>query len=494
MKSKFAGIPKFVKIGLYTTGAVYLALGMLVGVRYLASVDLINLIVQSVPSPAMAQNQSTMDRKVLYWVAPMDPNFRRDKPGKSPMGMDLIPFYDEKTATQSTATAKKEKKILFWVAPMNPAFRSDRPGRSPMGMDLIPVYADEDSSGGGSDPGTVRISPAVINNMGVRTAKVRMAALNRQVQTVGYVEYNETRISKVHLRAKGWIERLHVKSQWERVKKGQLLFEVYSPILANAQDEYLQAMRFARPGLIDATKKRLDSLGFSARQIAALEQNRKADALVPVYARQSGVIVELNVREGAHVMPSRNIMTIADLSSIWVMVDVFEQQASWIKTGQKAEVRLPYLPGKVWRGEVEYVYPSLNPKTRALPVRLRFDNPGKLLKPDMYAEVTIHTAPRENVVIIPREALIQTGNSKRVIMAMDGGRFHPVPVEVGMESGGFLEIRSGLKPGDEVVISAQFLIDSESSIRAGFTRMSEANAGSKQSRTGHASAVNDDMN
>jgi len=395
------------------------------------------------------------------YVCPMHPQIIRDKEGNCPIcGMDLVKKEPE---------AKKEKKLLYWVAPMDANFRRDEPGKSPMGMDLVPVYDD------GEDGITVKISPAVENNMGVRTAEVKKDKLWRRIDTVGYVDFDENKISHIHLRTKGWIEKLLIKSEGERVKKGQLLFEVYSPELVNAQEEYLQALRSGNKGLSRASRERLEALGISGLQINKLSKKRRANQFVKVFAKQDGIVAKLNVREGMFVMPQKEIMSLADLSSVWILAEVFESQADWVKAGQSAEVKLSYLPGRDWEGEVEYIYPSLDPKTRTLKVRLRFDNVDEALKPNMFADVTIYGGAKRDVVIVPREALIRTGNDERVIVSVGEGRFQPRDVTAGIESGEFIEIINGVKVGDKVVTSGQFLIDSEASLKASIARMSSAN-------------------
>jgi Cu(I)/Ag(I) efflux system membrane fusion protein len=372
------------------------------------------------------------------------------------------------TAPPSTLAAREgEGEILYWVAPMDPNFRRDQPGKSPMGMDLVPVYADEAAAG--SD--VVSIDPAVVQNMGVRTAEVERGTLWRLIETVGYVAFDERKLSHVHLRTSGWIEKLNVKSDGESVEKNDVLFELYSRELVNAQEEYIQALRGSNDYLKRASRERLDALGMSREQIREVANSRQSTQRVRVLASQDGIVHDLNAREGMYVEPKMEVMTLADLSSIWLLVDVFERQAEWVEVGQPAEVRLAYLPGRVWEGEVEFVYPTIDPKTRTLRVRLRFDNPDEELKPDMYADVRIYAGPKHDVLSIPREALIRTGHSERAIVALGNGRFAAREVVAGMESGDWVEIVSGLAAGEQVVVSGQFLIDSEASLRASFLRM-----------------------
>ncbi|HHH43492.1 MAG TPA: efflux RND transporter periplasmic adaptor subunit [Gammaproteobacteria bacterium] len=360
-----------------------------------------------------------------------------------------------------------EDEILYWVAPMDPSYRSDKPGKSPMGMDLVPVYAGAE----GSDADIVSINPAVVQNLGVRTARAERGKLWRRIDTVGYVAFDERKLSHVHLRTDGWIEKLYVKSDGETVKKGDVLFELYSREVVNAQEEYVQALRGKNDYLKRASRERLESLGMSKDQINEVRKRRRAFQRIRILASQDGIVDGLNVREGMYVKPATEVMTLADLSSVWLLVDVFERQSEWVAAGQPADVRLHYIPGRVWEGKVEFVYPTIDPKTRTLQVRLRFDNPDEELKPDMYADVRIYAGPKNNVLSVPREALISTGEEQRVILSLGDGQFRAVNVVAGMESGDRVEILEGLNDGDTVVTSGQFLIDSEASLRASFTRM-----------------------
>lgn len=378
------------------------------------------------------------------------------------------------SAEKGTASAAKEKEVLYWVAPMDPNYRRDKPGKSPMGMELIPVYAG--GEGTGDDAADVTISPAVVNNLGVRTAVVEKHDLQRRVDAVGYVAFDEARISHIHLRTSGWIERLLIKSEGERVKKGQLLFELYSPTLVNAQEEFLQATSAGNKQLGRASTLKLISLGMTTHQVEQIQKSRKTQALVAVYAPQNGVVSRLKVRQGMRVKPEMDIMSLADLSSVWLQTEVFERQANWVKVGGRAEARLAYLPGQDWQGTVDYIYPTLNPITRTLKVRLRFDNPGERMKPNMYAKVSIFDLPKQGVLAIPREAVIRSGHGERVVMALGGGRFNAQKIRTGMESGNMVEVISGLKVGEKVVTSAQFLIDSQASLKGSMDRMEGGDA------------------
>ena len=364
-------------------------------------------------------------------------------------------------------SAGGEREVLYWVAPMDPKYRRDEPGKSPMGMDLVAVYADE----GDGQPGVVSIDPVIINNLGVRTQKAAYGPLSQRIETVGYVGYDEDTVQHVHTRVDGWIEKLATKATGDPVKKGQLLFELYSPTLVNAQEEYLTALRSSNKLLLGASKDRLGALGVSKGEITRLTKERTVHQRVRVYAEADGVIAHLGVREGIFVTPATEIMSVAQLDKIWVIAEVFERQSAWVKAGQHAMVELDYLPGKMWHGVVDYVYPELDPKTRTLKVRLRFDNAAETLRPNMFSRVTIEAEGFGAVVNVPREAVIRGGSVNRVVVALGEGRFLAKPVKIGIESGDRVAIRSGITEGEEIVVSGQFLIDSESNIEAAMSRM-----------------------
>ena len=402
------------------------------------------------------------------YVCPMHSQIIRDEEGTCPIcGMDLVPV-----KVEAKESAKKQKKILYWVAPMDANYRRDEPGKSPMGMDLVPVY-DEGEDNAAEDGPVVRISPAVINNMGVRTAKIERGPLWRRIDTVASVDYDESRVSHIHLRTDGWIENLNVRSEGERIKKGDRLFNVYSPTLVNAMEEYVQSLVSNNRRLINASRDRLGSLGISNQQIKLLEKNRKVPQSVSIYAQQDGVVVSLKVREGMYVKPETEVMRLADLSRVWLLAEVFETQVDWVELGQSADVSLSYLPGRQWEGKVEYIYPTLDDKTRTLKVRLQFENPDEALKPNMYAHVSIYGGAKKDILTMPREALIRTGQEQRVILDLGDGRFAPRKVKAGIESGDWVEIIEGLNEADTVVVSGQFLIDSEASLKASLMRMQE---------------------
>lgn len=372
------------------------------------------------------------------------------------------------TAEEMAEAEAAEPEILYWVAPMDPNYRRDEPGKSPMGMDLVPVYADESQD---DEEDAFRISAAVEHNLGVRTGKASLRPLWRRVKATGYVGFDEKLLSRIHMRTDGWVERLLVDSVGERVRKGQLLFEYYSPQLVNAQKEYLQSWRRGEKPILDAAREKLLALGMIPEEIEQLGERGTASRTIRVLAPRDGVITELNAREGMYLKPESEVVSLADLSSVWMLAEVFEAQADWVAVGQAAEARLDYLPGEVFSGTVDYVYPVLDPQTRTLRVRLQFDNPGERLKPNMYAEVTIFGKSHLDALTIHRDALIRGEDSDRVIVSLGDGRFQAREVMTGIESGDWIQVIAGLEEGETVVTSAQFMLDSEASMTASFRRL-----------------------
>ena len=370
------------------------------------------------------------------------------------------------SSTGMPATVQ-EPEVLYWVAPMDPNYRRDQPGKSPMGMDLVPVYAGEERS----NASTVQIAPSVEQNLGVRTATAESGRLWRRISAVGTVEEDESQIRHLHLRTDGWIEKTYVSSVGDTVDQGQLVLEVYAPAVVNAQNEYLQALRRGESGLIAAARDKLVALGMDDRDITSLRDEKKVSRTMRVWAPASGVVTELNARDGMYVMPSDDLMSLTDLSSVWLDAEVYESQASWLEVGQTAEARLGYLPGRVFEGTVSYVYPVLDPDARTLRARLRFDNPDLLLKPNMYAQVFIYGGALADVLSVPAEAVIRSGTMDRVVVALGEGSYQVREVETGTESGDWIQILRGLREGEQVVTSAQFLIDSEASLAGAIQRL-----------------------
>ena len=364
-------------------------------------------------------------------------------------------------------TARQSNEPLYWQAPMDANYRRDEPGLSPMGMELVPVYAEQTKGSAGS----VTISPEVENNLGVRTAAVQFKPFNMAINTVGYVGFDEDRLIHIPPRVEGWLEKLYVKSEGESVQAGQPLYAMYSPKLVSAQEEFVLALQRGNQRLIRAGEERLQTLQVAQAQIDALKKTRLPTKTIIVYSPQEGVISNLGVREGMFVKPGTALMSVGALDEVWVTAEVFERQAGALAVGNAVTMSLDYLPGAEWQGQVDYIYPILDNETRTVRVRLRFANTGGLLKPNMFAQVIIHSGESTPTLQVPRQALIRTGSQNRVVVALGEGRFKSVAVTLGRIGRGEAEILKGIEEGDKVVTSAHFLLDSESSIESDFQRM-----------------------
>jgi Cu(I)/Ag(I) efflux system membrane fusion protein len=387
------------------------------------------------------------------------------------LGVAASAVYFQKQAAGEAGEAGEPgpAEPLYWVAPMDPDYRRDGPGKSPMGMDLVPVYPE--TGEGTSGAGTVRIAPEVVNNLGVRTALVERRALATRINTVGYVHYDEDRLIHIHPRVEGWIEKLHVKAAGDPVARGEPLYELYSPQLVNAQEELLLALKRDNERLVQAAEDRLLALQLTPGFIAELKRDGQVRQTIVFRSPQTGVVDNLNIREGFFVEPGTTLMSVGALDDVWVEAEVFERQAALVQVGLPVTMTLDYFPGREWRGTVDYIYPSLDEKTRTLRVRLRFGNAEGILKPNMFAQVIIHAAGGPDGLVIPREAVIRTGAQNRVVLALGEGRFKSVEVATGRGDGALTRVLEGLQEGDRVVVSAQFLLDSESSKSSDFMRM-----------------------
>jgi RND family efflux transporter MFP subunit len=383
------------------------------------------------------------------------------------------------------AQGKKERKIKYWVAPMDPTYRRDKPGKSPMGMDLVPVYEDE---GGLSAEGVVTIDPITVQNIGVRTTAVRRGPLAAIVRTVGRVTYDEQQLAHIHTKVSGWVEELYVDTTGQDVRKGEKLLTLYSPELVATQEEYLQALRYAEQtedskfkdiasggkALIDATRRRLLFMDIDPAQIEALAKRGVVQKTMVLRSPVSGVVIDKKVLAGMQVSPGMELYTIADLSRVWVIGSVYEYELPFVRNGQEAEITLPYEPGVAYKGRISFIYPYLSAATRTIQVRIDFRNPGIKLKPDMYVDVAIKSEVSRDALQVPSDAVIRTGTRNIVITALGEGKFLPKQVTLGPVGKGMVQIISGLKEGETVVVSGQFLIDSESNLKEAVEKMTGA--------------------
>ncbi|MBR9872842.1 MAG: efflux RND transporter periplasmic adaptor subunit [Vibrionaceae bacterium] len=373
-------------------------------------------------------------------------------------------------AAESNA-ANSSNEPLYWVAPMDPNYKRDKPGKSPMGMDLIPVYA-EDLAGAQDKPGTVTIDPSVENNLGVKTAQVTLEKLSPRIETVGYIAFDESKLWQTNVRVAGWVEKLYINAVGEKVNKGDVLFTLYSPELVKAQEELLNAYRTGRSGLVKGATERLVTLGVDRTQIKAVTQRGKASQTIAIKAPDDGIIASLNVREGGYLSPAQAVISAGPLENVWVDAEVFERQAHWMKAGSNATMTLDSIPGKNWQGKIDYVYPILDPKTRTLRVRLKFPNPNGELKPNMFANIALQPVSDDDVLTIPKSSVIRTGGMTRVVLAEGNGKYRSTRIKVGREAYDRAEVLEGLSQGDRIVTSAHFMLDSESSQTADLSRIS----------------------
>lgn len=430
--------------------------------------------------------------KQLYSCG-MHPDVISDEPGNCPIcGMKLTPI--KGSGTGNSGSAKKEKgKILYWRAPMDATYISDKPGKSPMGMDLIPVYEDEEGGGTGS----ILIDPVTMQNMGIKTTTVQRRDIHKKIRAVGTVTYNEEKLYTVNSKISGWIEKLSVNYTGQFVKRGEPLLEIYSPDLVSAQEEYLLALKnkeLAKESsfeeikngaqtLLASTRKRLENWDISASAIDEIERRGTVSKTMTLTAPANGVVIHKNAVEGVHVKAGANLYQIADLTSVWVEASVYEYEIPWVKVGQAVEMELSYLPGKKYKGRVNYIYPYLNNKARDVKLRLEFSNPGLELKPDMYANITLQTDTEYDVLVIPNESVIRSGVRNIVFVTREEGKFEPREIKLGAEAeDGLIKVASGLLEAERIVTSGQFLLDSESNAQEAIKKMLEA----KKKMTGGA--------
>ncbi len=366
------------------------------------------------------------------------------------------------------------KKPLYYYDPMYPQQKFDKPGKSPyMDMMLLPAY-----SGDGVDAGSVRISPRVVQNLGIRTGLVTSGAIDKKIQVVGAVAFDERSVVIVQARVNGYIEKLFVRAPLDHVAAGQPLAEIMAPDWVSAQEEYLALKNspLANEGLRQAARQRLNVQGMPEATIAAIDRDGRARPRITLTSPVSGVVGELAVREGMTVMQGAMLFRINGLSTVWINADVPETQAAWLKTGSQVEASVPAYPGETFRGRVTALLPEVNAGTRTLKARIEAANPSGRLVPGMFANISVHASSKQGVLLVPTEAVIQTGTRTVVVVANPGSdgkpQFTPVDVEIGAEANEVTEIKSGLAKGTVVVLSGQFLIDSEASLKSSGTRMS----------------------
>ncbi len=369
-------------------------------------------------------------------------------------------------AQPSSGQTTEAARPLYWYDPMHPQRHFDAPGKSPfMDMQLMPKYADVAAEN------IVRVSSGMMQNLGIRTAAVRRASFAQRIEATGRVEIDERTMHQVTVRAAGWVEALHVRAAGDPVTKGQLLAEIYSPAVETAQQEFLLARQTGQAMLVDAARGQLRALGISHEQITALQLTGKASRRVNVYAPVTGYVMALNIREGGAVSPTDTLFAVASHDPVWVIAAVAEAQADWLQVHDVALAHVAAHPGHAFTGRVDYLYPELDAATRTRRVRVVLPNAEDMLHPGMYAQVVLSGGVQDDVLLVPTEAVIRTGTRSVVIVADGVDGFRPVAVRLGAESDDTIAILDGLSVDDLVVVSGQFLIDSEASLRGAYRRM-----------------------
>lgn len=437
------------------------------------------------PSGSEAQE----DVKQLYSCG-MHPEVISDKPGNCPIcGMRLTPIKSTAQDTEQTQAGEpgRERKILYWRAPMDPTEIYDKPGKSKMGIDLIPVYEGEEAGGAGS----ITIDGTLQQNMNLRLSKVERRDISNVIRAYGKVTYAEDKEFSVNTKISGWIERLYVNTTGQKVQKGQPLLEIYSPELVSTQEEYLLALnnyeklssspyesvRNNAQKMLDLSRERLEYWDISKAEIDKVEETGQSSRTILLKSQMTGIVTHKAVVEGDKVGPGKDLFHIADLSKIWVEVSVYESELLLVKVGQKAELELDHVIGQRLEGKVDFIYPYLDQRSKANNVRLIFVNPDLALKPDMYATVRIYSHAASDSLAIPSEAVIHSGKRKIVFVTKGDGKFEPREIKIGAESDdGYVQIISGLFGHEEVVVSGQFLLDSESRTREAIAKMRAAQA------------------
>jgi len=424
-------------------------------------------------------------KQPLFYRNPMNPAVTSPVPAKDSTGMDYAPVYPGDSQPQ-------ERKILFYRSPMNPAITSPVPAKDSMGMDYIPVYADADVRGADA-AGTVKIDAVTVQNMGVRTTIAKKSILSHVVRAVGRVAYDEERIVRLHPKTEGWIETLRVDKTGQWVKKNEDLLTIYSPQLVASQQEYVLALnglkvlekspiediRRGAEEMVESSRARLKLLDVPEHQLHDLTISRTIKKGLHIHTPADGIVINIGAREGQYVTPETELYMIADLAKVWVYAEIYENELPWVKVGDAVEMRLAGVPGRIFKGHLAFIYPYAEAKTRTIKVRLVFDNTELLLKPDMFAEVTIHAGKQVDAVVIPAEAVVRSGANPQVFIVRGAGKFEPRLITTGLSSNGDIAVLDGVKAGEEVVTSAQFLIDSESRLHEATDKMIEPSAPQK---------------
>lgn len=428
-----------------------------------------------------SNSTATTEKLPLFYRNPMNPAITSPTPAKDEMGMDYVPVYAE------ASSPPVARKPLFYRNPMNPQITSPLPAQDEMGMDYIPVYPDN-NAGAEAHAGTVKIDATVVQDIGVRTTLVTREVLSRDIRTIGRVTYDEQRIARLHPKYDGWVEKLFIDKTGEQIKQGSMLLSVYSPQLVASQEEYLLALdsvaelrnspfadvRAGAASLLRSSKQRLQLLDVPEHQIAQLTKTHKIMKGIHINSPFNGVVMNIGAREGERITPATELYMITDLSKVWVIADIYEDDMPWIHKGDAANIEVSGIPGRSFHGKVTYIYPYLEAKTRTIKVRIELNNPKLELKPEMFANVNIAADKQIAALVVPSEAIVRTGTQEQVFVQRAPGKFEPRKVVIGVVANGKTQIVSGLKEGEVVVTSSQFLIDSESKLKEATAKMMEA--------------------
>ena len=444
---------------------------------------------QAMASGTVKSAGTSSERKVLYWYDAMSPEHHYDKPGKAPDGMDLVPKYEDESnpspggGSQNQGTAKStsqgERKVLYYYDAMNPSHTSDKPGLAPDGMQLVPKYADEDAGMENVPAGTVRIAEGKQQLIGVQTATVQRERLFRTIRAVGQITADETKLAHIHLKVNGWIDQVYVDFVGQLVKKGQPLFTLYSPDLVATEQEYLIARRGKQylgsssfpeasqgaDSLLRSARERLRLWDISDDQIKKLDETGEVTRTLTFYSPIDGFVTDRKAFPQTNVTPDMELYTVADLSTIWTTAEIYEYEVPYVRLGQQAQMELSYFPGKTYSGKVTYIYPTVDPQTRTVKVRLDFPNPKFELKPGMFSEVMLKI-DLGNQIAVPADAILDSGEKQTIFVALPDGYFEPREVTIGAKLENKVVVLSGLKAGESIVTSGNFLIDSESRLKS----------------------------
>ena len=438
-------------------------------------------------------NKIIIESKQLYTCG-MHPEIISDEPGLCPIcEMQLVPIKDNNRKPG-------ERKILFYRHPMNPEIISDHPQKDEMGMDYVPVYEDEANS-----EGIVTIDPEVQQNINIKTAIVEVKELSSKVVTNGVLQTNETNEYIVTTRLNGWVEKLYVNYTGQQISKGEKLMDIYSPELVSAQQELLTAIsyqNFVNSSSLDLIResgnelvknaiRKLELLEVPEAEIKRLIDTKEIKTYITLYAQKSGTVLEKNIVEGQKINAGSPLLKIANLSSLWLIADIYEYELAKVKIGSKAKISFNFFPGKIYEGKVSFIYPTLDPKTRTVKIRIELNNQGEL-KPSMFANIVIEGIDLGKKPVIPENAIIRSGLNNFVILSLGNGKFKPQQVQLGGYADGYYQVLSGLSEGNTIVTSAQFLIDSESNLKAAINQFQTSMGNEKHKMTDEKREMTDE--